>query len=103
MVERLRPQRRRVDLRPYMNDLRLSSDSLEIDLRVSPTGSARADEVLALLGLSELLESSAVLERTVLDLEDEIHPDCCSAAVAGCLEPQLATIETPDAPPATDY
>jgi radical SAM-linked protein len=70
-VERARPQPRRVDIRPYLNELRISGGMLEIDLRVTPTGSARADEVVTLLGSEDLLESGALLERSVLDIEDE--------------------------------
>jgi len=70
-VERSRPQPRRVDIRTYLIDLRLNNDALEIDLSVTPTGSARADEVVALLGLTELFEAGAVLERTVLEIQDE--------------------------------
>ena len=70
-VERQRPQRRRIDVRPYLRDLRLQQESLEMDLIVTPTGSVRAEEILGLLGLEELLENGAVLERTRLELDDE--------------------------------
>src|SRR5262245_8266397 len=40
-VERLRPERRQIDIRPYLNDLRLQAGWLELDLRVTPTGTAR--------------------------------------------------------------
>jgi radical SAM-linked protein len=74
-VERLRPQRRRIDLRPYVRDLRLLPETLEMDLWVSPGGTARPDEVLAALGLGDLLETGAVLERTTLELaEDKLAP-----------------------------
>lgn len=78
-IERERPQRRRYDLRPYLLDLRLTAEALEMDLRVTPTGTARSDEVLQLLGLTDVLETGGVLERTVLELEDE-------SANAGCQE-----------------
>ena len=51
--------------------MRLHADSLEIDLWVTPTGGARPEEVLALLGLSSLLDAGAILERTHLALHDE--------------------------------
>lgn len=70
-VDRTRPQPRRLDIRPYVRDLRLLADSLEMDLWVTPTGAARPDEVLALLGQADLLEGGAVLERTTLELYDE--------------------------------
>jgi hypothetical protein len=47
---------------------------LEIHLRVTPTGSARADEVVRLLGCGDLLDAGAILERTKLDLIDENTP-----------------------------
>jgi radical SAM-linked protein len=69
-VERSRPQPRRLDIRPYLRHLRLGDGALEMDLVVTPTGSARPDEVLALLGLADLLEAGAVLERITLELDD---------------------------------
>jgi radical SAM-linked protein len=70
-VERARPQPRRLDIRPYIEELRVGAESLEMVLRVTPTGTARPDELLELLGLGDLLEAGAVLERTALDLHDE--------------------------------
>ena len=78
-VERTHPRPRRVDIRPYLLDLRLIAEAVEIDLRVTPTGSARADEVLGLLGLADLLDSGAVLERTTLELIDESDAACAGA------------------------
>src|SRR5262249_42879460 len=49
-VERKHPNPRRVDIRPYVLGLRTNPESLELDLRVTPTGSARADELITLLG-----------------------------------------------------
>ncbi|MCI0459972.1 MAG: TIGR03936 family radical SAM-associated protein [Gemmataceae bacterium] len=68
--ERTRPNRRRLNLRPFVRDLCLLEDTLEIDLWVTPTGTARPDEVLAVLGLADLLEE-VVLARTLLELTDE--------------------------------
>lgn len=70
-IERTRPQPRRFDLQPYLRDLRLQGDSLEMDLWVTPTGTARPDEVLRLLGLGDVLDAGAVLQRTKLELHDE--------------------------------
>jgi radical SAM-linked protein len=70
-VERTRPQPRRVDLHPYLRDLHVRADALEMDLWVTPTGTARPEEILRLLGLADLLETGAVLERTMLELHDE--------------------------------
>ena len=70
-MERTRPHHRRYNLRPYLDQLRLEPDALEMDLWITPTGAARAEEVLQLLGLDDLLASGAVLERTRLELQDE--------------------------------
>src|SRR5262249_23202830 len=67
-VERTRPQHRRINIRPYLRNLRILPDAVEMDLLVTPTGTARPDDVLRLLGLSDLLEAGAVLERTILEL-----------------------------------
>jgi len=70
-VERQRPRRRRIDVRPYLRDLRLQQAALEMDLLVTPAGTARPEEILVLLGLDELLERGAVFERIHLELDDE--------------------------------
>ena len=41
-------------------------------LWVTPQGTARPEEVLALLGLDDLLADGAVLHRTTVELDDEI-------------------------------
>jgi len=70
-VERSRPQPRRLNVRPYVAGVRLASDSLEMDLIVTPTGAARPEEIARLLGLAEWLEQGVVIERTRLELHDE--------------------------------
>jgi radical SAM-linked protein len=70
-VERSRPRQRRYNLRPYLDQLRLEPDALEMDLWVTPTGAARAEEVLQLLGLDDVLTSGSILERIRLELQDE--------------------------------
>ncbi len=69
-VERTRPEYRRLNVRPYLRALRVSEATVEMDLWVTPNGTARPDEVLALLGLGDLLEAGAVVERSRLELED---------------------------------
>ncbi len=80
-VERTRPQPRRLDVRGYIRDLHLRDEMLEMDLEVTPQGTARPDEILRLLGLGELLSDGAVLERSKLELLDENLPKqanaCC--------------------------
>jgi radical SAM-linked protein len=70
-VERARPQPRRLDVRPYILDVRLGEDSLEMELEVTPQGTARPDEILRILGLDQLLTDGGVLERTRLEILDE--------------------------------
>lgn len=79
-VERARPQPRRLDIRPYLDDLRVQPDSLELHLRVTPTGTARPDELLELLGLGDLLPAGSVLERTSVELQDELQAAACGLA-----------------------
>lgn len=73
LVQRQKPVRRQVNVRPFLKELRLAPDSgwLDIGLHLTPAGTARPDEVLGLLGLSGLLDDGAVLERTRLDLQDD--------------------------------
>jgi radical SAM-linked protein len=70
-VNRIRPQAKRIDIRGYIRDLRLHGDVLELDLEVTPQGTARPDEILQVLGLGELLPGGAVLERSTLEIHDE--------------------------------
>jgi radical SAM-linked protein len=100
-VDRNRPPQRRVDLRPFLHDLRLSPPGaqarsasegrslagasglcptpeggarLEMDLWLTPGGTARPEELLRLLGLQDLAEAGAVIERARLELADETVP-----------------------------
>ena len=67
----------RIDVRPFLRDLRLTATdqpgvlAVEIDLWLTPAGTARPVEVLGLLGLTDLLEAGAVVERTRLELHEE--------------------------------
>lgn len=82
-IERHRPHSRqagrRLDVRPFLADLVIhpprgpsESARLEMVFRFTSTGTARPDEVLALLGLEDLLDTGAVLERSRLELKDEL-------------------------------
>jgi radical SAM-linked protein len=80
-VERRRPSggqpRRRLDLRPFVRDLRLRGEGptwLEMDLWLTPAGTARPDEVLTVLQLHDLLDAGCVLHRIRLDLQDDPPP-----------------------------
>ncbi len=70
-VERQRPRQRRIDVRPYLNDLRLLPGALEMELLVTPNGTARPGEILELLDLGDVVQAGAIFERTSLELEDE--------------------------------
>jgi radical SAM-linked protein len=71
-VERSKPAPRRLDIRPFLRELRLAeSGFLEMDLWLLPSGTARPDEVLRVLALDDLLDAGAVLERVRLEMEDE--------------------------------
>ena len=94
-VERTRPPVRRVDLRPFLSDLRLTelplkppetepTFALEMELFLTPQGTARPQEVLTALGLQDVVEAGAVVERSRLELEDEM-------AACGAATPQAAT------------
>lgn len=95
-VQRTHPQPKRVDLRPYLLGLWVADDSLWIDLRVTPTGSARADELVKLLGAADLLDAGAILERTQLELIDETGDSGLESVISEQKqEPTLSTL-TPD-------
>jgi radical SAM-linked protein len=96
-VQRMHPQPRSVDIRLYISGLEVTADALLIDLRVTPTGTARADEVLALLGLSDLLDAGSTLERIQLQLHDESAPSE-SPPAAALLEVGAAADEADDPP-----
>ena len=72
-VERTRPNPRRLDLRPYIDELRAGAAGLEMALWVTPTGAARPDEVLEVMGLAHLMQDGATWEQTDrLEIEDEL-------------------------------
>jgi radical SAM-linked protein len=75
VVERKREPIRRVDLKPWLSDLRLvareAETHLEMVLWLLPSGTARPDEVLQLLELDDLVDEGFVVERAWLELHDE--------------------------------
>jgi radical SAM-linked protein len=73
-VDRLRPKPRQLNIRPYLRDIRVSSVAVEFDLWVTQGGTARADELIAALGLAEAANSTTYLERSHLELHDETPP-----------------------------
>jgi hypothetical protein len=74
-VTRIRPQHRRINIRPYVDELRCAEDYLAMALWITPNGAARPEEIVAALGLQDLLDAGAVIERTDLEIYDELPPD----------------------------
>lgn len=74
-IERTRPHPRRVNVRPFVHELHFTHDDLELALWITPTGAARPEEVIAALGLKYLLDAGAVIDRTGLEIQDELPPD----------------------------
>jgi radical SAM-linked protein len=73
-VERVRPSAKGLNIRPYLRDVGVHDATLTLDLWVTNTGTARADELLRLLGVDDLLDAGFVLERTLVELRDEVGP-----------------------------
>ncbi len=78
-VERLKPNPKRLNIRPYLRNLFVLNSELQtpnprlvMDLWVTGTGTARADELLRLLGLYDVFDAGAALERTTVELRDEV-------------------------------
>jgi radical SAM-linked protein len=71
-VQRSRPQPRQIDVRPYLDDLRLEDGYVKMALWVTSTGTARPDDFWPLLGLEDVALGGAVVERTQLELHDEV-------------------------------
>jgi radical SAM-linked protein len=81
-VERTRPKPRRFDLKPYLESLHFESGVLDMILKVTPTGGVRPEEVLQALGLGDLWPEGAILDRNLLQLEDECLPAGPAAPLA---------------------
>lgn len=73
-VDRLRPSPKRLNVRPYFRALRVADNTLSLDLWVTQTGTARADELVGRLGLDDRLDAGAVLTRETLEIRDEVSP-----------------------------
>lgn len=73
-IERIRPNRRRINLRPFVSELHVRDCAIEMALWISPKGAARPEEIVAALGLSSWFEDGAVMERTDLEIIDELPP-----------------------------
>jgi len=73
-VERLRPKPRRLNIRPYVRNVSLNGNMLDIDLWVTQNGTGKAEEILKLLTLNETFNSGQLVQRTDLEIHDEILP-----------------------------
>ncbi len=71
-VDRFKPKPKQLNIRPYFRAFTVDDRSMSLDLWVTQTGTARADELLKLLGLSDLVDSGYALSRDLVELRDEI-------------------------------
>ena len=73
-IERTRPHPRRINIRPFVHEIHVNDESVEMALWITSNGAARPEEIIAALGLAELLDNGAVIERTDLEVYDELPP-----------------------------
>jgi radical SAM-linked protein len=98
-VDRLKPNPKQLNIRPYLRGLRIEHVSpslgegvgegsfLLLDLWVTKTGTARADELLKLLDLADLPDAGAVVARTTVEVHDEApNPDPADVPPVGPAE-----------------
>lgn len=79
-VNRIHPQPKRINIRPYFRRVAVADGVLELDLWVTGTGSAKAEELLRLLGVLDVQASGAVLERAAIEIHDEgLTPDAADS------------------------
>lgn len=78
-VDRTKPAPKRLNIRPYLRNLLVepietggAGGRLVLDVWVTQTGTARADELLKLLDVADLVEAGAVVERVTVELRDEV-------------------------------
>jgi radical SAM-linked protein len=97
-IERTRPERRRLNIRPFISELHARSDGVDMALWITSHGAARPEEVLELLGLADLVAAGElILERTTLELIDEVPPEA-PAPPAALPQPPRAAESRPAAP-----
>jgi hypothetical protein len=70
-VDRLRPNPKRLNIRPYFRSIAVRERELLLELWVTQNGTARADELLKLLDLADLPDAGAVVVRSTVELHDE--------------------------------
>jgi radical SAM-linked protein len=70
-VNRVKPKPRKINIKPFLRSISITDNKLSLDLWVTNNGSARADELLHLLNVFDLLEAGAILARSELQVHDE--------------------------------
>lgn len=79
-VNRIHPQPKRINIRPYFRRVSVAGGALELDLWVTGTGSAKAEELLRQMGMLDVQASGEVLERIEIEVHDEVPtPDAADA------------------------
>jgi radical SAM-linked protein len=97
VVQRRRPRPRHIDLRAYIRNLEVLPAALEMDIWVRREGTVRPEEILGALGLADFPDAGLVIERIMVELEDE-----CPARAAGDSSPQVPLTSAAREMPATD-
>jgi radical SAM-linked protein len=99
-VDRLKPGPKRLNIRPYLRSLHIETgeaaehlqvnrgaEFLILDFWVTQTGTARVDELLKLLDLDDLRDAGSVVERSTVEIRDEVsNPDPADSPPAGPAE-----------------
>ncbi|HUR55383.1 MAG TPA: TIGR03936 family radical SAM-associated protein [Gemmataceae bacterium] len=86
-MNRIHPQPKRINIRPFFRRVAVADGVLEIDLWVTGTGSAKAEEVIRLLGVADVQAAGAVLERAAMEIYDEVpNPDPADMPPSGPAE-----------------
>jgi radical SAM-linked protein len=93
---RRKPKPRQINIRPYIRNLIVERDSLTLDFWVTPYGTARADETIALLNLPSPFDTGAAIERTDLELHDETYSGLPDAPPSGL--PELKPLDLSQGP-----
>jgi radical SAM-linked protein len=66
---------KKLDIRPFLRRLWRDEQGFWMDVYITNQGAARPEELLRLVDLEDAwLDGEAVLERTVLEIEDEVDP-----------------------------
>ena len=72
-----------MNVRPYIRGLTVTADAVVLDLWVTGQGTVRAEDLLRRLGLADVLAAGGVLERTHLEIADEVPADAADAPPTG--------------------